>query len=85
MASEPQLRTANERTLAARLELATLATRADDPAVALREILATCLTTFSADAGSISLFNADRGLLEVAVQQGIPERSEDHTSELQSH
>ena len=34
MASEPQLRTANERALAARLELATLATRTDDPAAA---------------------------------------------------
>jgi signal transduction histidine kinase len=78
VASEPQLRTANERALAARLELAMLATRTDDPAAALREILATCLSAFSADAGSVSLFNADRGLLEVAVQQGIPEGSSYH-------
>jgi signal transduction histidine kinase len=68
----------NERTLGARLQLATLATRTDDPAVALREILATCLATFAADAGSIALYNADRELLEVAVQHGIPTGSSYH-------
>jgi signal transduction histidine kinase len=68
----------NTRALTALLRISALATRTDDPAAALREILATCLATFAADAGSLSLFNPDRGLLEVAVQHGIPSGSSYH-------
>lgn len=78
MSPESQNAKENTRALTALLRLTSLATRTDDPATALRETLATCLATFAADAGSISLFNADRGLLEVAVQHGIPEGSSYH-------
>lgn len=50
--------------------VASLATRTDDPQVALREMLALFVATFSADAGSISLLSPDTGRLETEVQTG---------------
>ena len=51
--------------------LASLATRTDDPEVALREMLGLLVTFFRADAGSIALLSPDTGRLETEVQVGI--------------
>jgi signal transduction histidine kinase len=57
-------------------EIAALATRTDDPATALREMLGVFVATFKADAGSIGLLSPDTGRLETEVQVGTPD---DHT------
>ncbi len=51
-------------------QLASLATRTDDPEVALREMLDLFVKTFGADAGSIGLLSPDTGRLEIEVQAG---------------
>ncbi|MSU24753.1 MAG: GAF domain-containing protein [Opitutus sp.] len=58
------------RRLSALHRLASLATRTDDPAVALREMLDDLVATFHADAGSIALLNPDTGRLETEIQIG---------------
>ncbi len=60
------------RILPALYRLATLTARTDDPTTALRELLDLVVTTFGADAGSVSLLNSDTGRLELEVQVGTP-------------
>lgn len=60
------------RALPALYRLTSLAGRADDPRVALREVLDEFVTTFGADAGSIALLNPSSGRLEVEVSLGTP-------------
>lgn len=60
------------RLLPALYRLAALATRADDPEAALREMLDLLVATFHADAGSIALLSPDTGQLETEVQTGLP-------------
>lgn len=73
----PQSAIRNPQSLLARYRIASLAVRTDDPHVALREMLALFVSTFSADAGSISLLSPDTGRLETEVEfgtdsEGIP-------------
>ncbi len=51
-------------------QLASLATRVDDPQSALQEMLKLFVQTFGADAGSIGLLSPDTGRLETEVQMG---------------
>ena len=60
----------DSRALPALYRLTSLAGRADDPRVALREVLDEFVATFGADAGSIALLNPNTGRLEVEVQIG---------------
>jgi len=62
--------------------LAALATRTDDPATALREMLGILVATFKADAGSIGLLSPDTGRLETEVQVGTPDDNAPHTLKL---
>jgi len=55
------------RLLPALYRLTALATRADDPQAALREMLGLVVATFHADAGSIALLNPDTGHLDTEV------------------
>lgn len=50
--------------------VSSLATRTDDPQLALREMLDLFVATFHADAGSIGLLSPDTGRLETEVQTG---------------
>ncbi len=50
--------------------LSSLATRTDDPQIALRSMLELFIRTFAADAGSIGLVSPDTGRLETEVQVG---------------
>ena len=71
--STPALRppvSADPRALPVLYQLASLAARTDDPATALREMLALFVKTFAADAGSIALLSPDTGRLETEVQVG---------------
>jgi len=61
--------------LPALYRLTSLAGRADDPKVALQEVLDEFVATFDADAGSIALLNPNTGRLEVEVHLGTPEAS----------
>jgi signal transduction histidine kinase len=61
------------RALPALYRLTSLAGRADDPHVALQEVLDEFVTTFDADAGSIALLNPNTGRLEVEVHLGSPD------------
>ncbi|MEI6861384.1 MAG: GAF domain-containing protein [Verrucomicrobiota bacterium] len=58
------------------LRVATLIGRSTDPGEALREILAVAAETFGAISGSIALLNPDSGLLEIEVQQGLPDAAD---------
>ena len=58
--------------LPALYRLAALASRVDDPQVALREMLDLFVATFRADAGSIALLSPDTARLETEVQTGLP-------------
>jgi len=60
------------RALPALYRLTSLAGRADEPLVALREVLDEFVATFGADAGSIALLNPSSGRLEVEVALGTP-------------
>lgn len=60
------------RELPALYRLNALASRAEDPRVALREVLGELVATFKADAGSIALHNPGSGRLETEVQLGLP-------------
>lgn len=57
--------------LPALYRLASLASRTDDPQVALREMLELLIETFHADAGSIALLSPDTGRLETEIQTGM--------------
>ncbi|MES2697710.1 MAG: GAF domain-containing protein, partial [Verrucomicrobiota bacterium] len=59
------------RALPVLYQIASLATRTDDPKVALQELLQLVVTTFKADAGSIGLLSPDTGRLETEVQSGL--------------
>lgn len=59
--------------------IAALASRADDPAAAIRSMLDVLVGTFSAAAGSIALLNPDTGLIETEVQTGLPAGKSYHT------
>lgn len=59
------------RIVPALYELASLATRTDDPAAALRAMLDQVVATFAADAGSIALLSPDTGSLQTEVQVGL--------------
>ena len=61
------------RALPALYRLTSLAGRADDPKIALQEVLDEFVTTFGADAGSIALLNPNTGRLEVEVHLGTPD------------
>ena len=61
------------RALPALYRLTSLAGRADDPHVALQEVLDEFVATFGADAGSIALLNPNSGRLEVEVHLGTPD------------
>jgi len=52
--------------------LAGLASRVDDPQVALREMLDLFVATFAADAGAIAFLSPDTRQLETEVQTGLP-------------
>ena len=41
-----------------------------------REILAAAMETFAATSGSVALLNPDTGLLEIEVQQGLPDAAD---------
>jgi len=58
--------------LPALYRLTSLAGRADDPHVALKEVLDEFVATFGADAGSIALLNPNSNRLEVEVSLGTP-------------
>lgn len=58
------------RALPVLYRLASLATRTDDPAVALQSLLSLAVATFQADAGSVALLNPDTGRLELEAQTG---------------
>jgi signal transduction histidine kinase len=58
------------RALPTLYRLAAIATRTDDPRVALREMLELFVATFGADAGSIGLLSPDTGRLETEAQIG---------------
>jgi signal transduction histidine kinase len=58
-------------------ELAALASRTDDPEVALRRMLNVFMELFRADAGSIALLSPDTGRLETAVQIGRSEPADE--------
>ena len=60
------------RALPALYRLMSLAGRADDPDLVLREALEVLVATFGADSGSIALLNPGSGRLETEVQIGIP-------------
>lgn len=60
------------RALPALYRLTSVAGRADDPHVALQEVLDEFVATFRADAGSIALLNPHTGRLEVEVHLGTP-------------
>ena len=62
---------ADARALPVLYQLASLATRTDDPQTALREMLKLFIATFGADAGSIGLLSPDTGRLETEVQVGV--------------
>ena len=68
------------RSLPALHRLAVLATRVDEPAVALREMLAIAVETLGADAGSIALINPDTGHLETEVSSTLDADSRDGTA-----
>lgn len=73
--SDPQSGIRNPQSTAALpplYQIATLASRADDPRAALQELLQILITTFRADAGSIALLSPDTGRLETEVQAGLP-------------
>lgn len=57
---------------AALLAVASLASRTDDPAGALRQILAAVAQVFQADSAFIALLNPDSGKLEVEAAAGLP-------------
>ncbi|MEN9634559.1 MAG: hypothetical protein RL077_2963 [Verrucomicrobiota bacterium] len=61
---------ADDRELTVLYQLSALATRADDPHVALTEMLKLFIATFKADAGSIALLCPDNNRLETEVQMG---------------
>ncbi|MEO6875947.1 MAG: GAF domain-containing protein [Opitutaceae bacterium] len=65
----------DSRALPALYRLSSLARRADDPQVALAEVLDEFVTTFGADAGSIALLNPNTGRLEVEVSLGSPDHA----------
>ena len=54
-------------------QLAGLASRIDDPQLALREMLDLFVATFQADAGAIALLSPDTRQLETEVQTGLPD------------
>ena len=58
--------------LPALYRVAALASRVDDPHVALREMLDLFVATFRANAGSIALLSPDTARLETEVQTGLP-------------
>ena len=60
------------RSLPALYRLSALASRSDDPSVALREMVELLVATFRADAGAIALLSPDTGRLETEVQIGLP-------------
>ncbi len=62
--------------------IAALATRTDDPALALREMLDVFVATFRADAGSIALLSPDSGRLETEVQVGTTDANAPHDLKL---
>src|SRR5205085_919196 len=64
---------ADPRADRALLRVASLIGRTADPGEALGEILAAAVETFGAVSGSIALLNPDTGLLEIEVQQGLPD------------
>ena len=70
VSGNPQL--PDSRALPVLYRIASLASRAVDPAAALREALELFVAAFKADAGSIALLSADTGHLEIEVQTGAP-------------
>ncbi|MDP3073722.1 MAG: GAF domain-containing protein [Opitutaceae bacterium] len=71
------------RALPALYRFAALATHSDDALASMREMLATLVATFHADAGAIGLVNPDNGELEMQVLSGsFPEAGPDTSSSL---
>lgn len=64
---------ADPRADRALLRVAAIIGSTTDPGEALRAILAAGVATFGAVSGSIALLNPDSGLLEIEVQQGLPD------------
>lgn len=62
--------------------IAALASRTDDPALALREMLGIFVALFKADAGSIGLLSPDSGMLETEVQVGTADDNAPHDLKL---
>jgi len=58
------------------LALASLATRTDDPNLALGEILSIITNTLGADSAALALLNPDSGKLETEVSRGLPSGSD---------
>lgn len=62
--------TSDPRSLPYLAELMAIATRTDDPAIALETLMDLFIRAFHADAGSIALLSPDTGRLETEVQAG---------------
>jgi signal transduction histidine kinase len=78
---DPQSATHDPRSTAS-YRIAALASRTDDPTLALREMLGIFVALFKADAGSIGLLSPDSGLLETEVQVGTPDDNAPHDLKL---
>jgi signal transduction histidine kinase len=72
----PSLAAADPRADHALLRVTSLIGRTSNPAEAIREILTTAMETFAAVSGSVALLNPDTGLLEIEVQQGLPDAAD---------
>jgi len=64
--------TSDPRTLPVLYRISSLVGRTEDPKQALQLILAEVIDCLRAASGSISLLNPDTGMLEIEVQQGLP-------------
>jgi len=73
----PPAAAAEPATTATLLAIATLGTRTDDAALALREILALVSRAIVADSGAITLLNPDSGKLETEATFGLPPADRD--------
>jgi len=67
----------DSRALPVLYRISALASRGDEPRGAIAEILHLLIETFSASSGSVALLNPDSGRLEIEVQQGLPEDSDE--------
>jgi len=64
--------TSDPRTLPILYRISSLVGRTEDPKQALQQILAEVIESLKASSGSISLLNPDTSMLEIEVQQSLP-------------